>query len=46
MTSSAWKSRVGGIVSPRAWAVVSLITSLNFVDCSTDRLPDVVPFRR
>src|SRR5712691_5588505 len=35
ITSSAWKSSVGGIVKPRAWAVLRLMTNSNLVGCST-----------
>src|SRR5438445_586451 len=34
-TSSAWKRMVGGIVRPRASAVLRLMISSNFVGCST-----------
>ena len=37
MTSVAWASTDGGIVSPRAWAVWRLMTKSNFVGCSTGR---------
>ena len=36
ITSSAWKRRDGGMVSPRAWAVLRLMTSSNVVGCSTE----------
>src|SRR5215468_5292220 len=45
MTSSARSSRDGGIVSPRAFAVLRLITSSNFVGCSTGRSAGLAPFR-
>src|SRR5262249_9150378 len=45
MTSSARASRDGGIVSPRALAVLRLITSSNLVGCSTGRSPGLAPFR-
>jgi hypothetical protein len=31
MTSSAWQRRLGGIVRPRAWAVLRLMTSSHLV---------------
>src|SRR5262249_53234625 len=34
ITSSAWNSSVGGMVRPRALAVLRLMTSSNFVGCS------------
>jgi hypothetical protein len=45
MTSSARASRDGGIVSPRALAVLRLMTSSNFVGCSTGRSAGLAPFR-
>jgi hypothetical protein len=45
MTSSARRSRDGGIVSPSALAVLRLITSSNLVGCSTGRSPGFAPFR-
>src|ERR671930_254139 len=45
ITSSAWKRRIGGIVRPRVWEVLRLITSSNFVGCSTGRSPGLAPFR-
>src|SRR5256885_1790459 len=45
ITSSAWKSSVGGIVRPRALAVFRLITNSNFIGCSTGRLAGLAPFR-
>jgi hypothetical protein len=45
ITSSAWKRRVGGIVSPRALAVLRLMTSSNFMGCSTGRSAGLAPLR-
>jgi hypothetical protein len=45
ITSSAWKSRLGGTVRPSAWAVLRLITSSNFIACSTGKSAGVAPFR-
>src|SRR5580765_3403389 len=45
MTSSARNSTDGGIVRPRDFAAFRLITSSNFVGCSTGRLPGLVPFK-
>src|SRR4030095_15291381 len=45
ITSSAWKSMLGGIVIPSAWAVLRLITNSNFVGCSTGRSAGLAPFR-
>jgi hypothetical protein len=45
ITSSAWKRRVGGIVRPRAWAVLRLMTSSNCVGSSTGRSAGLVPFK-
>ena len=45
ITSSAWKRRVSGIVRPSAWAVLRLMTSSNFVGCSTGRSAGLVPLR-
>ena len=45
MTSSARPSTDCGIVRPRALAVLRLITSSNFVGCSTGRSPGLAPFR-
>jgi hypothetical protein len=39
ITSSAWKSRVGGMVRPRASAVLRLMTSSNVVAYSMGRFP-------
>jgi len=45
ITSSAWKRRVGGIVSPRAWAVLRSMISSNFIGCNTGRSAGLAPFR-
>jgi hypothetical protein len=45
ITSSAWKRRVGGSVRPRAWAVLRLITSSNFMGRSTGRSPGLALFK-
>jgi hypothetical protein len=45
ITSSAWKRSVGGMVRPRAWAVFRLMTSSNFIGCSTGRSAGFAPFR-
>ena len=45
MTSSAWKRTDGGMVRPRAWAVLRLMTNLNFMGCSTGRSAAFVPLR-
>ena len=45
ITSSAWKRSVGGIVIPRALAVLRLMTSSNFMGCSTGRSAGFAPFR-
>ena len=42
---SARCSTAGGIVSPSAFAVFRLITSSNFVGCSTGRSAGLAPFR-
>ena len=42
--SARWSSD-GGIVSPSAFAVLRLITSSNFVGCSTGRSPGFAPRR-
>jgi hypothetical protein len=44
-TSSARARTAGGIVSPRALAVLMLMTSSNFVGCSTGRSAGLAPFR-
>jgi hypothetical protein len=46
--SITWSARCksdGGIVRPRALAVLRLITSSNFVACSTGRSPGFAPLR-
>src|SRR5881397_589077 len=45
MTWSARPSTDGGIVSPRAFAVLRLITSSSFVTCSTGRSAGFAPLR-
>src|SRR5262249_33579325 len=45
ITSSAWKRMVGGIVSPSASAVLRLMTSSNFIGCSTGKSAGLAPFR-
>src|SRR5262249_47055228 len=45
ITSSARSSSDGGIVSPRVFAVLRLMTSSNLVGCSTGRSAGLVPFR-
>src|SRR5262245_65285642 len=45
ITSSARTRRDGGIVIPRALAVLRLMTSWNVVGCSTGRSAGLVPFR-
>jgi hypothetical protein len=45
ITSSAWKRSVGGMVRPRAFAVFRLMTSSNFMGCSTGRSAGLAPFR-
>jgi hypothetical protein len=45
ITSVAWKRREGGMVRPRAWAVLRLITNSNVVGCSTGRSAGLTPFR-
>src|SRR6267142_5255889 len=45
ITSSARASSVGGTVSPRALAVLRLMTSSNFVGCTTGRSAGLAPFR-
>ena len=45
ITSSARNSSSGGIVIPSALAVLRLITSSNFVGCSTGILPGLAPLR-
>src|SRR5262249_59707230 len=43
ITSSARASRVGGISRPRAFAVLRLMTSSNFVGCSTGKSAGLAP---
>jgi hypothetical protein len=45
MTWSAWRMTVCGIVRPSAFAVLRLMTSSNFVGCSTGRSAGLAPFR-
>src|SRR5262245_11021800 len=45
ITSSARASRVGGTSRPSALAVLRLITSSNFVGCSTGRSAGLAPLR-
>jgi hypothetical protein len=45
ITSSARPSSDGGIVRPRALAVLRLMTSSNFVGCSMGRSPGLAPLR-
>jgi hypothetical protein len=45
ITSSARPSSDGGIVRPRALAVLRLITSSNFVACCTGRSAGLAPFK-
>src|SRR5262245_36488433 len=45
ITSSASTKRCGGMVSPRALAVLRLMTNSNFMGCSTGRLAGLVPLR-
>ena len=45
ITSSAWKRMLGGMVRPRAWAVLRLMTSSNLMDCSIGRSPGLAPLR-
>src|SRR6476661_4389292 len=45
ITSSARPSSVGGISSPRALAVLRLITSSKWIGCSTGRSAGWAPFR-
>src|SRR5262249_11675655 len=46
ITSSARASRVAATSRPSALAVLRLITSSNFVGCSTGRSEGLAPFRR
>jgi len=45
ITSSAWKSTVGGIVSPMAVAVFRLMTNSNCMGCSTGKSAGLAPFK-
>jgi hypothetical protein len=45
ITASARASTEGGIVRPRALAVLRFTTSSNFVGCSTGRSAGLAPFR-
>jgi hypothetical protein len=45
ITSSARASTAGGIVTPRAFAVLRLITNSNLVGCSMGRSPGLAPLR-
>src|SRR5215510_13941152 len=45
ITSSAWKSTGGGMVRPRACAVLRLMTSSNFVGRSTGKSAGLAPLR-
>ena len=45
ITSSARASTEGGIVRPRAFAVLRLITNSNFVGCSMGRSAGLAPLR-
>jgi hypothetical protein len=45
ITSSAWKRICGGMVRPRAFAVFKLMTSSNFMGCSTGRSAGFAPFK-
>ena len=45
ITWSARPSTEGGMVRPNAFAVLRLITSSNFVGCSTGRSPGFAPLR-
>src|SRR5262245_21216052 len=45
ITSSARASSVGGIVMPSAFAVLRLMTSSNFIGCSTGSSPGLTPLR-
>src|SRR5262249_52999487 len=45
ITSSARASTDGGMVRPRALAVLRLMTSSNFVGCSTGRSAGLAPLR-
>src|SRR5262249_51756785 len=43
--SFAWKRSVGGMVRPRAWAVLRLMTNSNCVSCTTGRSAGLAPRR-
>ena len=45
MTSSARRSSDGGIARPRAFAVLRLMTSSNFVGCSIGKSAGLAPLR-
>jgi hypothetical protein len=45
ITSSTWKRSVGGMVRPRAWAVLRLMTNSYWGRRSTGRSPGLAPFR-
>src|SRR5215831_15650353 len=45
ITLSAWKRSVGGMVSPSSLAVLRLMTSSNFIGCSTGRSAGLAPFK-
>src|SRR5262249_60191825 len=45
MTRSARSSRDGGIVKPRAFAVLRLMITSNFVGCSMGRSAGLAPFK-
>jgi hypothetical protein len=45
ITSFAWNRSVGEIVRPSSCAVLRLMTSSNFIGCSTGRSPGLAPFR-
>ena len=45
ITLSAWIRSVGGMVIPRALAVLRLITNWNVLGCSTGRSPGLAPLR-
>ena len=43
ITSSAWKSSVGGTVRSKAFAALRLMTSSNCMGCSIGRSPGLAP---
>ena len=45
ITSAAWKRTDGGMVRPMALAVLRLMTSSNFVGCSTGKSAGLAPCR-